>query len=148
MPLSGLPPPAATAALLYVVASLLPKTSYLTAIDKFVVQTLCIQFGIGAWSWFAYKGLGGLAATHDDLLKVIDNYVLLGVFVLYLGCTAYFFRVPAAQYLSNLSKTSNKVVPLSLKGSDSHYHSFALFKNVWPKGPVGEKPPNALQPHW
>ena len=143
---------AATSALLYVVASLLPKTSFLTDIDKFVVASLAIQFGIGVWSWFAYKML---VDFEDDVVtvenKTIDNYVMLFSFVMYIFCTIYFFRVPILQYFSNMRKKRglkyNAVAPLSLKGDALIYHELQRFKNVWPKPPVGEKPPNALDPH-
>jgi len=138
----------ATAALLYVVASLLPKTSFLTDIDKFVVQTLCIQFIIGAWSWIQAKILGESANFDTGYQEEIDNYVLQALLVVYLGCTLYFFRTPAIRaIIATLHKNSNKVLPIA--GSSAvHFHPLKHFKNVWPKSPVGERPPNALDPHW
>jgi hypothetical protein len=42
----------ASSALLFVVATLLPKTSYLTIIDKFVLGNLGVQFSVAAISWW------------------------------------------------------------------------------------------------
>mmetsp|Transcript_42702 Transcript_42702/g.109304 ORF Transcript_42702/g.109304 Transcript_42702/m.109304 type:complete len:492 (-) Transcript_42702:1095-2570(-) len=135
----------ATAALLYVVASLLPKTSFLTDIDKFVVNSLVIQFGIGVWSWVQARLL---ANYEEDVQEEADNYVLMVTFVAYMLCAAYFFKTPMLRSLRAMrNRRSGSVLPVASNAA-VHYHTFERFKNVWPKSEVGEKPPNALDPHW
>lgn len=55
----------ATCALLYVVASDVPKTGYLTSIDKLIVSNLTIQALIGASSWAVFVAFPIPSADAD-----------------------------------------------------------------------------------
>jgi len=133
----------ATSALLYVVASVLPRQADLTQIDKFVIQTLLVQFLVGGWSWIQYK----LLYKQDmDWRRDVDFVMLCVCFFGYMICTLLFFREPIVKKLGLGLGAANMIH--SLDSNWSHYYPFERFTNVWPKGDVGVKPPNALEPHW
>lgn len=155
----------ATSALLYVVASVLPKTSYLTAIDLFVVQTLFVQFAIGIWSWMLYGFVGG--RLNDEMQRTADLLVFLVLVCIYVLCVIAFFWRPLVEGLctergtdrhlgARSSAMPNESSSLSGRqaaaaadgGWQARFHRFEKGKNVWPKKRVGEKPSNMLKPHW
>mgnify|MGYP003683914619 CR=1 FL=1 len=164
----------ATSALLYVVASVLPKTSYLTAIDVFVVQTLFVQFAIGVWSWLMY----GLLRMRLDgpAQRLADLVAFLTLAAIYVGCVLAFFAHPFRSGLCTAAGMDRHLARLAhglAGGGDggarggggahgrvarrgvhgdgamvSHFHRFEKGRNVWPRKSPGELPPKLLKPHW
>ena len=162
----------ATSALLFVVAALLPKTSYLTAIDRFVVQTLVIQFAIGVWSWLMFAVVRvRLDEGARDRADLVAFFVLAGAYVL---CVCAFFWRPLlagnvtddgrhrllARQGALLERPTPPPPGLSGHQLDSgrmgdddetrmtRFHRFEMGRNVWPRKVPGELPLNMLQPHW
>jgi len=128
----------ATAALLYVVASLLPKTSFLTSIDKFVVQTIGIQFII--WAWNLFIGTSWLWDGEAEDKKEWDDAMFAAMFALNVLCALWFFRTPLALVVG-MGKRQALVA-----ASRSRYHRFDRLVNVWPLPKTGELPATALEP--
>jgi hypothetical protein len=151
----------ATSALLYVVASVLPKTSYLTVIDRFVVQTLLIQFMIGVWSWIGF-GFARRFRLSDEAIGLVDLGVFLVMVGTYLVCVAQMFWRPMrlglftdkgiARFLEHdafvLAGAAARQAAKSAFGWTMHYHAFAQMHNVWPRKKSGEAPVHMLKPHW
>lgn len=95
----------------YVVASVLPRQADLTQIDKFVIQTLLVQFLVGGWSWIQYK----LLYKQDmDWRKDVD-FVMLCVcffgwvhtFIFNITRTMMLYRMCLANFSQPIQMDSN-----------------------------------------
>jgi hypothetical protein len=135
-------------ALLFVIERLVPKTSYLTLIDKLVIACMCIQFLNAAFTWFSpllFEEPGAddeseaesattTASPHDPLALLllvsmlaiaIANYVLLPARSI----------VPPNAWPSTL-----------FRGDGTAFHRFVEGCNVFGSPSAGHADPTSLPP--
>lgn len=124
----------ATSALLYVIGATVPKTSYLTAIDKLVIIVLLVQFSIAACSMIAFF----LRPPYDLAFDIASGCLLL---LLLLGSFTTFFALP----MLRAARVDRKAWPSTLqRATGVSYHSFENGVNVFPPAAPGPPPPWAL----
>ncbi|EDQ84226.1 uncharacterized protein MONBRDRAFT_39352 [Monosiga brevicollis MX1] len=120
----------ATAALLFVIGSLLPKTSFLTRIDKFVIVSLLVQFVVAVLSWVIAGGFGDIASHRVDN---IDRYGLIFLPTFYFMATLFYFAPPLVQHLL-LSPTDRPEYPMTHFHDDKvelGFYPFVMFENIF-----------------
>ena len=155
----------ASSALQYVVASTLPKTPYLTAMDKFLVVNLMLQFAVAPVSWICAGAFFPIEPSAALSLNRASTIVLPVLLVL---STLLFFLPPLLHALCwpchdkpchnpRHEKPARTLVagsslprppPAVVKGEDPalEYHLFERFANVFPRVPPGKADPMRLPP--
>eukprot|EP00045_Choanoeca_perplexa_P006269 m.53337 g.53337 ORF g.53337 m.53337 type:complete len:454 (+) comp13552_c0_seq2:168-1529(+) len=120
----------ATAALLYVVSSLLPKTSFLTRVDKFVVVSLMIQFVVAALSWII---VGGFGSISEKRAQNIDDVGVIALPVMYIFVLLFYF-VPPIVHAARFTANTRPEYPFThLLDKEQHldFHPFVWYHNVF-----------------
>lgn len=131
----------ATSALLYVIAGTVPKTAYLTAIDKLVVCVLTIQFLVAGISVTTYF----IATDADDAkaARLFDGCTGVALLVTFLVAFTHFFFLRFYSY----ARSDPRAWPRTLlKVPGVEYHCFADSDgvNIFPPPPAGPPPAWAL----
>ena len=129
----------ASSALLYVVASTLPKTSYLTTMDKFVLANMLIQFSVAIVSWLSTGVFFQLSNDAASLLNFVAFFVLLGLLFL---SSAVILGVP----MWKAARKDRTAWPDTLmrENESTRFYPFELFVNVFPPWQPGSKNPVQL----
>ena len=128
----------ATSALLYVIASTVPKTSYLTVIDKLVVMVLAVQFLIGianvATSYLATPEHMALASRVDMLTcQVLASLLAIGFVMFFVGPVIASLRTERTAWPDILARSP-----------ETEYHIFTEGVNIFPPPHPGKRPPFAV----
>jgi hypothetical protein len=124
------PPQFLAAALLFVVGSYLPPTSFLTRIDVFVVVSLLVQFGVAVVSWILGGGFGHIAKDDADNLEFAGELALPSLYMLSL---LVFFVPPLYRqaHMTSVSRPDYPVVAAKDKNRQLPFHPFVIGKNVF-----------------
>lgn len=151
----------ATSALLYVVSSTLPRVSYSTSIDTFVIQTLAVQACIGICTRPArpptpprtelsplpsIHGPGSWLVSSFDQLEAYDLYVAVALLAFYAACLLLFLAIPTRKAWAHKAKTAGSKlmgtpvspVPTLTRMNKTCFHPFQMGVNVFPRMKAGE----------
>jgi len=131
----------ASSALLYVVASTLPKTSYLTTMDKFVLMNLSMQFAVAVVSWVTCGVF--FPVTTKDANNVNLAFFCTLLFLLVLGSYLILGR-PILR--SIYAKPREWPATLSHDEPSTRYFPFETYVNVFPPWDPGSVNPIKLPP--
>jgi len=121
----------ATSALMYVLASSLPRTAKLTIIDKYLISTLLLQLLVGVESWIVYDAFGTIEPESKMLFDRITKWLLPSLFILSTlvdfgpATFRYVFITPHSppRWLEDLNK--NKI--------GGNFSRFVAMKNLFPQ---------------
>jgi len=124
----------ATSALLYVIASTVPRVGYLTAIDKLVIIVLLIQFLIGMSSLVIYY-------LRPPYALAADVCVCVTLLVLLFGSLMHYFMLP----MMRTSRADRSAWPPTLERAPGvRYFCFETGVNIFAPSNPGPPPPWAL----
>ena len=126
----------ASSALLYVVASTLPKTSYLTTMDKFVLLNLLIQFEVAQVSWLT---CGVFFPVETKAANDINLVAFILLFAVLLVGSYWILGRPIAR--SFYDKPREWPQTLSREDPSTRYFAFETFVNVFPPWDPGSPNP-------
>lgn len=129
----------ASSALLYVVASTLPKTSYLTTMDKFVLVNLLTQFCVAVVSWFT---CGVFFPVSTDAANTVNLAAFVVLFVYLMASTVVILGRPI--FHNWMAEPRAWPDTLSRDEPSTRYFPFETFVNVFPPWAPGGKNPVAL----
>ena len=129
----------ASSALLYVVAATLPKTSYLTTMDYFVLANMLIQFSVAIVSWLSTGVFFPLSNAAARLVNYVAFWLLLGLLVI---SSAVILGVP----IWKAKRKDRTAWPETLMREEpnTRFYPFELFVNVFPPWQPGTKNPVQL----
>ena len=127
----------AVAALLYVVAAELPKVSYLTTMDIYVLVNLMIQCVIAVVSWVTTV----LSNRASQIVNTVSAGLLLLVLLI---STIGLIIIPSVK--EKYTTRGDWPAALGREVPEIKYHAFAAFKNVFPPWQPGTKNPVKLPP--
>uniref|UniRef100_A0A0G4HUB3 Neurotransmitter-gated ion-channel ligand-binding domain-containing protein n=1 Tax=Chromera velia CCMP2878 TaxID=1169474 RepID=A0A0G4HUB3_9ALVE len=113
-----------TAAVLFVVGSLLPKTSFLTTIDKFVVVNLFVQFTVAVLSWVL---AGGFGEINPEVVETTEFAFAVGLSSTFFLATIWFF-VPPIVYNIRLGPNTPPLYPVPSFADPKKNLSFHRFE--------------------
>ena len=129
----------ASSALLYVVASTLPKTAYLTTMDKYVLVNMLIQFSVAVVSWLSVGVIFPMTNHAAIRVNQVAFWLLLGLVFL---SSALILGVPMVR----AAWRDRKSWPTTLSREEptTAFYPFELFVNVFPPWQPGGKNPVKL----
>ena len=131
----------ASFALLYVVADSLPKTTYQTTMDKYILVNLFIQFCVAFVSWVtsgAFFGLSEIQARTTNLVA------LLGLAGFQLSTTLWLLGRPMLRAFRR-NRTERPDTLVDGGGPSARFFPFVTFVNVFPPWKAGSPNPVKLE---
>ncbi len=132
----------AASALLYVVSAELPKVSYLTTMDTFVVINLLLQFLVAIISWISTS----IFSTISNDTAATINLVFFIVFVVALVLSTVWLLVLPTVREHQAKRDNPWPDSLAREVPEIVYYKLQNFVNVFPPWQPGTKNPIALPP--
>jgi len=131
----------ASFALLYVVAGSMPKTSYQTTMDLWVLMNMFIQFVVAFTSWMTTGVFFDISERAAANTNIAMFFLLIAVLI---GTTVWLLGLPMLAALRR--QPTDWPVTLQRENPDVTFHPFEAFVNVFPPWEPGAKNPVKLDP--